>query len=126
MVIIESMISHRVFADQLHGDDPGRFDRLTLGLGKAAAVVLFAYLGLKVSRSGARLQMELFGDTLRILVFVRSFGICWYPGIGDDLRGSEQQARYGARRRHCGSGWCPSQSGGHNYCGFQLALTMGI
>ncbi len=48
MVIIESMISHRVFADQLHGDDPGRFDRLTLGLGKAAAVVLFVYLGLKV------------------------------------------------------------------------------
>ena len=89
MVIIESMISHRVFADQLHGDDPGRFDRLTLGLGKAAAVVLFAYLGLKVLRSGARLQMELFGDTLRILVFVRSFGICWYPGIGDNLRGSE-------------------------------------
>ena len=48
MVIIESMISHRVFADRLHDDDPGRFDRLTLGLGKAAALVIFVYLGLKV------------------------------------------------------------------------------
>ena len=48
MVIIESMISHRVFADQIHGEDPVHFDNLTLGLGKAAAVVLFAYFFLKV------------------------------------------------------------------------------
>ena len=48
MVIIESMISHRVFADQIHGEDPAYFDALTLGLGKAAAVTLFAYFFLKV------------------------------------------------------------------------------
>jgi Ni/Fe-hydrogenase subunit HybB-like protein len=48
MVTIESMLSHRVFADRLHDHDPERFDKLTLGLGKAAAVVIFAYLGLKV------------------------------------------------------------------------------
>ena len=48
MVIIESMISHRVFADQIHGDDPEHFDNLTLGLGKAATIVLFAYLFLKI------------------------------------------------------------------------------
>jgi len=48
MVIIESMISHRVFADQIHGADPAHFDALTLGLGKAGAVVLFAYFFLKV------------------------------------------------------------------------------
>ena len=48
MVIIEGMISHRVFADQIHGEDPAHFDKLTLGLGKAAVVVLFAYFFLKV------------------------------------------------------------------------------
>ncbi|MGC8658362.1 MAG: hypothetical protein ACP5U1_04750 [Desulfomonilaceae bacterium] len=48
MVIIESMISHRVFTDRLHDHDPEHFDKLTLGLGKAAAVVMFLYLGLKV------------------------------------------------------------------------------
>ena len=48
MVIIESMISHRVFADQIHGEDPAHFDELTLGLGKAAAIIIFAYFFLKV------------------------------------------------------------------------------
>jgi Ni/Fe-hydrogenase subunit HybB-like protein len=48
MVVIESMISHRVFGDKLKNEDPARFDRLTLGLGKASAIVLFAYFFLKV------------------------------------------------------------------------------
>ncbi len=48
MVVIEGMISHRVFGDKLKHDDPGRFDRLTLGLGKAGAIVLLAYFFLKV------------------------------------------------------------------------------
>jgi Ni/Fe-hydrogenase subunit HybB-like protein len=48
MVVIESMISHRVFADQIHGENPAHFDELTLGLGKAAAIVLFSYFFLKV------------------------------------------------------------------------------
>ncbi|MGB6066808.1 MAG: hypothetical protein WBG50_18540 [Desulfomonilaceae bacterium] len=48
MVVIESMISHRVFADQIHGEDPAHFDELTLGLGKAAAIIIFAYFFLKV------------------------------------------------------------------------------
>jgi len=48
MVVIESMVSHRVFTDQIHGEDPTQFDELTLGLGKAAAIVLFSYFFLKV------------------------------------------------------------------------------
>lgn len=48
MVIVESMISHRVFTNQVQHKDPAHFDRLTLGLGKACAVTLFAYFGLKV------------------------------------------------------------------------------
>ncbi|MBI2217292.1 MAG: polysulfide reductase NrfD [Candidatus Rokubacteria bacterium] len=48
MVIVESALSHRIFRDQL---EPGRhadLDRITLGLGKAAAVVLFTYFFLKL------------------------------------------------------------------------------
>ncbi len=42
MVIFEGMLSHRVFADQVEISHE-QFDRITLGLGKAAAVVLAIY-----------------------------------------------------------------------------------
>jgi Ni/Fe-hydrogenase subunit HybB-like protein len=48
MVIVESSLSHRLFKAQL---DPAKhvdFDKLTLGLGKAAAVILFAYFFLRL------------------------------------------------------------------------------
>jgi len=48
MVVIESMISHRVFGHQVKDEDPARFDRLTIGLGKAAAIIMFAYFTLLV------------------------------------------------------------------------------
>jgi Ni/Fe-hydrogenase subunit HybB-like protein len=47
MVIVESTISHRVFAKQFEGQHVD-VDRLTLGLGKAGAVVMFAYFFLKL------------------------------------------------------------------------------
>jgi Ni/Fe-hydrogenase subunit HybB-like protein len=47
MVIVESMLSHRVFANQLAGQHVD-VDDLTLGLGKAGAVVCFAYFFLKL------------------------------------------------------------------------------
>ncbi len=48
MVIVESAISHRVFKSQIKAHDHGQTDRLTLGLAKGAAVVLFAYFFLKM------------------------------------------------------------------------------
>ncbi len=48
MVIIESMISHRAFGDQVDHDGHARLEKLTLGLGKAASVVMFTYLGIKL------------------------------------------------------------------------------
>jgi Ni/Fe-hydrogenase subunit HybB-like protein len=48
MVIVESTLSHRIFHDQI---DPHRqvdVDAITLGLGKAASVVLFTYFFLKL------------------------------------------------------------------------------
>ncbi|MHB1162532.1 MAG: NrfD/PsrC family molybdoenzyme membrane anchor subunit [Chloroflexota bacterium] len=43
MVIIESMISHRAFGDQVDHDGHSKLEKLTLGLGKAASVVMFTY-----------------------------------------------------------------------------------
>jgi Ni/Fe-hydrogenase subunit HybB-like protein len=43
MVIFESTLSHRVFHDQLDPAAPVDMDKITLGLAKAGAVVLFAY-----------------------------------------------------------------------------------
>lgn len=48
MVVIESMISHRVFGNRTKENGRAELDRLTLGLGKAAAIVLMAYFFLKV------------------------------------------------------------------------------
>lgn len=48
MLVIESMLSHKVFGHQVRHDDHERMDRLTLGLGTAAMFTLFAYLALKL------------------------------------------------------------------------------
>jgi Ni/Fe-hydrogenase subunit HybB-like protein len=48
MTIIESAASHRIFATRIKNHDPGHLDRVTLGLGKAASVSLFAYFFMKV------------------------------------------------------------------------------
>jgi Ni/Fe-hydrogenase subunit HybB-like protein len=47
MVVVESAISHRIFASQFRGQHVDA-DGLTIGLGKAGAVVLFAYFFLKL------------------------------------------------------------------------------
>jgi Ni/Fe-hydrogenase subunit HybB-like protein len=48
MVIFESTITHKVFRRQLKDFDQERFDRQTIGLGKAAASGLFIYFILKI------------------------------------------------------------------------------
>jgi Ni/Fe-hydrogenase subunit HybB-like protein len=46
MLVVESMISHNVFGWQVKDHEPAHMDRLTVGLGKAAAFCLFAYFAL--------------------------------------------------------------------------------
>lgn len=48
MVIIESTLSHRIFNGQTGPEHAARLERITLGLGKAASLVLFHYFWLKV------------------------------------------------------------------------------
>ncbi len=47
MLIFEGALSHRVFGRQVSHEDHENFDRITLGLGKGAAIVLFTYFCLK-------------------------------------------------------------------------------
>jgi Ni/Fe-hydrogenase subunit HybB-like protein len=48
MVIFESALSHKVFARRLEGQSHVDVNKLTIGLGKAAAIVAFAYFFLKM------------------------------------------------------------------------------
>jgi Ni/Fe-hydrogenase subunit HybB-like protein len=48
MVIVESGLAHRFFSSQIGHDHHQQADKLTLGLAKAASVVLFAYFFLKL------------------------------------------------------------------------------
>jgi len=48
MVIVESGLSHRIFRNQIDASAHVDLDDITLGLGKAASVVLFAYFFLKI------------------------------------------------------------------------------
>ncbi len=48
MVIVESSLSHRLFAYRLSRSSHFDLDKLTLGLGKAAAAVLYVYFFLKL------------------------------------------------------------------------------
>jgi Ni/Fe-hydrogenase subunit HybB-like protein len=50
MTVVESMLSHRVFKEQVPkmAMDHAQFDRITIGLGKAAAAILFTYFCLKL------------------------------------------------------------------------------
>jgi Ni/Fe-hydrogenase subunit HybB-like protein len=48
MVIVESTLSHRIFHDQVEPGHEVDLEGITLGLGKAASVVLFTYFFLKL------------------------------------------------------------------------------
>jgi Ni/Fe-hydrogenase subunit HybB-like protein len=48
MVIVESALSHKAFASRVTPHSHETLDRLTLGLARAAAIVLFAYFFLKL------------------------------------------------------------------------------
>lgn len=48
MVIFESSLSHRVFRSQLDPHEPVDLDRITLGLARAASILLFAYFFIRL------------------------------------------------------------------------------
>jgi Ni/Fe-hydrogenase subunit HybB-like protein len=48
MIIVEGTISHRVFSNQLDASKHHQFDEILLGLGKGAAITMFAYYFFKL------------------------------------------------------------------------------
>ncbi len=85
MVIVESTLSHRAFRTQLVGEPHHDMDSITLGLGKAASVVLFAYffgklLGVAESTSWSLLSTP-FGSWFLVellgFVLVPCFAYAW-------------------------------------------------
>jgi len=73
MVIFESGISHRLFHDRMDPDRPVNLDRIVLGLARGAAVVLFAYVFL-------RLQGLADGGNWRLLR--TGWGALWLVEVG--------------------------------------------
>lgn len=73
MVIFESGISHKIFHDRTDPERPVNLDRIVLGLARGAAVVLFAYVFL-------RLQGLADGGTWRLLA--TGWGALWLVEVG--------------------------------------------
>lgn len=81
MVIVESALSHRAFRDKI---DPQRhvdLDDLTLGLGRAASVVLFAYFFLKVQGLVDSGRYDLLATPLGAWFLVELLGFVLLPSL---------------------------------------------
>jgi Ni/Fe-hydrogenase subunit HybB-like protein len=79
MVIVEGALSHRFLHDRIAPVARENFDSLTLGLGKAASVVLFAYLGIKVVGLAAGNHWDLLATPYGHLFLVEMLGFVALP-----------------------------------------------
>jgi Ni/Fe-hydrogenase subunit HybB-like protein len=80
MVIVESALSHRAFADR-RGTAPLDLDGLTLGLGRAAAIVLFSYFFLKLQGLVESQRFELLLTPLGAWFLVELLGFVLLPSL---------------------------------------------
>jgi hypothetical protein len=76
MVIFESAISHRAFRDQLDPAAPVDLNRITLGLAKGGAVVLFAYFFVKLQGLAASGRWDLLATGWGAWYLVEVIGLC--------------------------------------------------
>ncbi len=88
MVIFESGISHRLFHDRTDPDRPVDLDRIVLGLARGAAVVLFAYVFL-------RLQGLADGENWHLLR--TGWGALWLVEVGGFALLPSLMFAYGSR-----------------------------
>ena len=79
MVIFESSLSHRIFSRQISHDDHHKFDGLVVGLGKAAAVVLFTYFCLKWIGVAHSNTWDLLGTSYGSLFLLELLGFVLLP-----------------------------------------------
>jgi Ni/Fe-hydrogenase subunit HybB-like protein len=88
MVIFESGISHRLFHDRTDPDRPVDMDRIVLGLARGAAVLLFAYVFL-------RLQGLADGENWHLLR--TGWGALWLVEVGGFALLPSLMFAYGSR-----------------------------
>lgn len=81
MVIVESMLTHRVFREQVRHFDPAEFDRLTIGLGKGASAGLVVYFALKVFGLAHSGRWDLLNSGYGYLYLVELFGFVLVPAF---------------------------------------------
>ena len=79
MVVFESTVSHRVFKDQVNSHHLARLDGLMLGLGKAAAITLFAYFSLKWIGVARGQHWSLLATPMGLWFLVEMFGFVALP-----------------------------------------------
>jgi Ni/Fe-hydrogenase subunit HybB-like protein len=78
MVIVESMISHRAFKDQV-AITHEQLDKITVGLGKAGALVLYTYFAIKVVGIAADHEWHLLGTGWGAWFLVEMIGFVALP-----------------------------------------------
>ncbi|UCD39387.1 MAG: polysulfide reductase NrfD [Fidelibacterota bacterium] len=79
MVIFESTLSHRIFGHQVSHEHHANFDRLTIGLGRAAAIALFTYFCLKWIGVAHGNHWDLLGTTYGELFLMEMLGFILLP-----------------------------------------------
>jgi Ni/Fe-hydrogenase subunit HybB-like protein len=79
MVIIEGALSHRLLSDRVEPGRESQLDRITLGLGKAASIVLFTYFFLKVLGVADGGRWDLLGSGLGRWYLVEILGFVLLP-----------------------------------------------
>jgi Ni/Fe-hydrogenase subunit HybB-like protein len=79
MVIVESAITHRVFANQIKDFSHQEFDRLTIGLGKGAASAMVIYLILKLLGIADADQWEYLNTPYGYWFLVELVGFVLFP-----------------------------------------------
>ncbi len=81
MIVVESTLSHRAFRDRFDPAKPVDLDRITLGLSKGGAVVLFSYLFLRLQGLAASGRWDLLGTRWGAWFGIELLGFVLLPSL---------------------------------------------
>jgi Ni/Fe-hydrogenase subunit HybB-like protein len=81
MVIIEGTISHKVFRSQIEEEKHHTFDELIIGMGRAAAVVMFVYFFLKFIDIVHSRHWQYFTTPMGYLYLIELLGFILLPMV---------------------------------------------
>jgi Ni/Fe-hydrogenase subunit HybB-like protein len=81
MVVVESALSHRAFHDKLDPAAPVDLDRITLGLAKGGAIVLFAYFFIRLQGLVSSGRFDLLATGWGLWFLFEMFGFILLPSL---------------------------------------------